>query len=189
MKLYKHKSYEKYKDSQIVKNVNKLDNVWVSQKEIKYLISNVSKCIGHVKSGICHGVRNGWEVKKLREAFPDANIIGTDISHTAKNFENIIQWDFHDCKDEWVSKFDFIYSNSFDHAYDPYKCLDAWMMCLSKNGICYIHYEFLNKHYDSADCFSASKQELKELFRTKYDIFSCKIFSSNRVIFGLKNRE
>lgn len=35
---------------------------------------------------------------------------------------------------------DFVYSNSFDHSYDPEKCLNAWMSCLKKGGICILEH-------------------------------------------------
>ena len=40
----------------------------------------------------------------LNKIIPNSNIIGTDISTTALNFENSIQWDFHDQKEEWIGK-------------------------------------------------------------------------------------
>jgi hypothetical protein len=43
-------------------------------------------------------------------------------------------------KPEWVGAVDFIYSNSFDHTYDPQKCLDAWVSCLTRCGVCVIEH-------------------------------------------------
>ena len=39
-----------------------------------------------------------------------------------------------------IEAVDFIYSNSFDHSYDSEKCLDAWMSCLKKGGICILEH-------------------------------------------------
>ena len=73
-----------------------------------------------------------------------SKVIGTEISETAAQFENTIQWDFHDVKPEWLASVDFIYSNSFDHSFDPGKCLSAWMSCLKPGGICLL--EHTNAH-------------------------------------------
>lgn len=50
----------------------------------------------------------------FNNAIPNSSIIGTDISDNALNFKNTIIHDFHDVKKEWISYFDFIYSNSLD---------------------------------------------------------------------------
>ena len=71
-------------------------------------------------------------------------MIGTEISPTATQFPNTIQWDFHDVKPEWISAADFIYSNSFDHSYDPEKCLSNWMSCIRSGGICVIEHTDLH---------------------------------------------
>ena len=51
-----------------------------------------------------------------------------------------IQWDFHKTKDEWIDSVDFIYSNSFDHSYDPEGCLNAWMGCVRPGGLCILEH-------------------------------------------------
>src|SRR5262249_40309486 len=62
----------------------------------------------------------------------------------AKAFPNTIEWDFHETKPEWIDAVDFIYSNAFDHSYDPEKCLNAWMSCVRQGGICIL--EHTDKH-------------------------------------------
>jgi hypothetical protein len=37
---------------------------------------------------------------------------------------------------DWLAKVDFIYSNSFDHSYDPEKCLNTWIDSLRIGGLC-----------------------------------------------------
>ena len=61
-------------------------------------------------------------------------------SKTATEFPNTIQWDFHEVKPEWVNSVDFIYSNSFDHSYDPERCLNAWMSCIRPGGFCFLEH-------------------------------------------------
>ena len=38
-------------------------------------------------------------------------------------------------REEWVGKWNMIYSNSFDHSYDPEKCLRTWTDQLTEDGI------------------------------------------------------
>ena len=45
-----------------------------------------------------------------------------------------VQHDFHEQKKEWVDHFDILYSNSFDHSYDPWKCIKTWGDQLKQGG-------------------------------------------------------
>merc|ERR1711920_1130260 len=67
-------------------------------------------------------------------------VLGTEISDTAEQFPNTIQWDFHNAKAEWLSAADFIYSNSLDHAFDPLRALTQWMRCLQPRGVLFLEH-------------------------------------------------
>jgi SAM-dependent methyltransferase len=171
MKLYKHESYEEYVEAQKIKNHRKLDRTFASPGVLNQIIEDIRKNIPNTKFGICHGVRNGWEVEYFRKEL-GIEVIGTEISDTATRFDNVIEWDFHNVKDEWIGSVDFIYSNSFDHSFDPELALQKWMSCLNTNGRLYI--EWTTSHNvpvknDAADCFSASIEEYKELISDKYE--------------------
>lgn len=70
---------------------------------------------GEAKTVLCHGTRNEKEQKLFLKKYPNAEIVGTEISHTAKDFPLTVQWDFHDIKDEWIGKFFIFFKgrNSF----------------------------------------------------------------------------
>jgi len=131
--------YEYYKKVQIEGNKKKLDKTWVKKENIKQLADYIKKRIPNIQNGICHGTRQGKEQKWFRD-FLDADVIGTEISDTANQFENTLEWDFHEVKVEWIGKIDFIYSNSFDHSYNPELCLNNWMTCISPNGFCILEH-------------------------------------------------
>tara|TARA_Y100000591_G_C21717546_1_gene636923 strand:- start:319 stop:1011 length:693 start_codon:yes stop_codon:yes gene_type:complete len=137
--IYKYKNYTEYKDTQVYYNKLKISHVWADELNLKLISeyifnhSNQKKLIG-----ICHGSRNGYEQKKFKELIKDSIVFGTDISETAKNYEDSIIWDFHDAKKEWENNFDFIYSNSLDQSYDPKKALETWINQLNTNGMLFI---------------------------------------------------
>ena len=131
--------YERYRRVQEEGNKRKLDKVWVIEKNIEFLAHYLKKRLGSVPFGICHGTRRGLEQEWFRK-YLGADVIGTEISETATQFPHTIQWDFHKVKAEWINKVDFIYSNSFDHSYDPRKCLKAWMSCIRPGGYCIIEH-------------------------------------------------
>ncbi len=135
--------YKKYKKIQQEGNKNKIGNVWVIEENIEFLSDYIRNTIGQPKFGLCHGTRRGKEQEWFRK-YLTCEVIGTEISDTATEFPYTIQWDFHETKPEWIDSVDFIYSNSFDHSYDPEKCLNAWMSCVRKGGLCII--EHSNAH-------------------------------------------
>lgn len=140
--------YEKYKKIQIEGNKNKIESVWVLEENIKFLSDYIKDNIRDVKLGICHGTRRGKEQEWFRK-YLHTDVIGTEISDTATQFPNTIQWDFHEIKEEWINNVDFIYSNSFDHSYNPKKCLDNWMKCVNQNGVCIL--EHTSEHVSATE--------------------------------------
>ena len=175
MKYIDAKNHDEYVNAQINTNKRKLNNIWITDNEIDKIVNYINIHNIVVKHGVCHGVRNGYEVAKFNELL-EGSIFGTEISDTATQFENVIEWDFHKIKDEWVDNFQFIYSNSIDHSYNFELCLDQWMKTLTKDGCCFIEWseDIINPH-TIADCFGISFNDLIELINRKYraaDTFS-----------------
>jgi hypothetical protein len=131
--------YERYRQTQIEGNKKKIDNVWAKEENIAFLSSYIKSRIGQINFGICHGTRRGREQEWFGK-YLGCRVIGTEISDTAGQFPNTVQWDFHDTMPEWLDSVDFIYSNSFDHSYDPEKCINSWLACLKKGGICILEH-------------------------------------------------
>ena len=146
--------YEKYRQIQIAGNKNKIENVWVLEDNVSFLSDYIRKNIATVEFGICHGTRNGKEQEWFRK-YLNTDVLGTEISDTAEQFPNTIQWDFHDLKNEWLNNVDFIYSNSFDHSYDQKKCLDTWMSCIKKGGFCILEHSSGHVQASELDPFGA----------------------------------
>ena len=126
-KIYKYKNYDEYKNTQIFFNKQKIDKVWADENTLKIVCNFLKENIKPEKiKGLCHGSRNGFEQKCFINEIPSAEVIGTDISETANDYDNSIVHDFHDEKKEWIENFDFVYSNSLDQSYDPEKALNTW---------------------------------------------------------------
>lgn len=144
--LYEYKDsngdfdYERYRKIQEDGNKRKIGCSWVSEDEVTFLSSYILKKVGVPTFGICHGTRRGLEQAWFSKHLNNIEVIGTEISETAKDFPNTVHWDFHEINNEWTNKADFIYSNSFDHSYNPEKALCAWMDSLKKNGVCIIEH-------------------------------------------------
>jgi len=166
VKLFEHRDYDHYRDAQVATNVAKLDLTWVTEEEVQFLSEYILKTMPNAHRGLCHGVRNNTE-SRLFEKFMGvkASILGTDISPTVVQYGGT-QWDFHERNPEWEGVFDFVYSNSLDHAYDPEKAIRAWLDAIHPYGVVIIQWvkgghEF--KGVIESDCFSASLEEYKDL--------------------------
>lgn len=134
MKIYKYDNYDDYVEAQTEANVIKINNVWVK----KSTIAQIHKMQPFASRILCHGTRNAAEQNFFKSFYPAAEILGTEISHTATKFPMTIQHDFHE--DMNNGTWDIIYSNSFDHAYDPEKALTAWKKQLTSGGSIYLEH-------------------------------------------------
>jgi hypothetical protein len=196
MPVYKYKNYDEYKRIQIEGNKKKLSFCWANRDDIRMLAEYISpklpkeeKCTapyvcakakglkcGTIRFcawqrrggfGLCHGTRQGKEQEWFRK-FLDIEVIGTEISPTATQFPHTILWDFHNVKPEWVGNVDFIFSNSFDHTYKPARCLDAWMKCVKKGGVCIIEWSKAAVPVTKLDPYGGNLEQYKHLIRAKY---------------------
>ena len=142
MKLYKYKNYDEYVKSQRKACEKKHKNVWVNEENIKFLCDILQE--RKPVFGICHGVRQGFEQQYFKKYLKNAEVIGTEIGETTA--PNTIQWDFNKENPEWLGKCDFVYSNSFDHSYDPKQTIKTWANQLKKGGLLIIEYDRQNEH-------------------------------------------
>jgi hypothetical protein len=173
MKIYKYNNHEEYVAAQVEANVRKLHNVWVDKQTIKHIASVQSTA----QRILCHGTRNAAEQKYFQEFFPDATIIGTEISHTADEFPMTVQWDFHNINQDWVGNFDIVYSNAIDHSYDPTTVLTTWRDQLNNDGRLYIEHGYAETENYSrpSDPLEIHDEEIRylvsDLGMTLVDIF------------------
>jgi hypothetical protein len=159
-------NYDDYVAAQCKTNLVKRERVWVHDRELETLASAIRSVVPQPRFGLCHGVRNGAEVRRLRELL-GCEVWGTEISPSASDYDYVIQWDFHQVRPEWLGTCDFVYSNSLDHSYDPAACLTAWLSCLSPQGRCFLHWSNEHDHTDfgknGSDCFQATRAGYRQL--------------------------
>ena len=105
--LHEYKSYKEYRDLQIYHNKRKINKVFADRHTLTRVgntLLNLFNDDDQIK-GICHGSRNGFEQNFLNDFSNKIKVIGTDISDTAKDYENSIQWDFHDQNKDYLKHF------------------------------------------------------------------------------------
>ena len=146
--------YERYRQVQTAGNKEKLGQTWAVEENIAFLSDYLAKHLGKVEFGLCHGTRQGKEQAWFKK-YLKCDVLGTEISDTAGQFPDTIQWDFHEVKPEWLGAAGFVYSNSFDHSYDPEKCLQAWMSCVKPGGLCILEQSDVDECSSELDPFGA----------------------------------
>lgn len=159
--LYAYDSAEEYVAAQVEANRRKLDRTWAREANMVFLAGWLREHVEPLRFGLCHGTRRGAEQRWLMEHLPGCRVLGTEISDTAEQFPDTIRWDFHEVKDEWLGACDFVYSNSWDHARDPERCIRAWMSCLRPGGVCVL--EHTPRHAEGADAADPFKASLPAL--------------------------
>jgi len=158
--------YEQYRKAQVRANKKKIEWQWTTDPAIKFLAKNIVRILGKSpKHGLCHGTRRGLEQQSFAKHIPGCKVLGTEISDTADQFPHTIQWDFHDVKPEWVGKFDFVYSNSWDHSYDPVKLFSAWMSELRPGGICLLEHTRSQWRVSESDPLGMTVKQLTMLLK------------------------
>ena len=154
VKIHKYKDYNEYRETQIFYNKKKIDKVWADEitlEKISDLLKDRIKT--SIIKGICHGSRNGFEQNFFNEKKDGFEVIGTDISDTAKDYKNSVIHDFHNEKKEWINNFDFVYSNSLDQSFDPKKALEVWLNQIKEKGFIII------EHSDQHGVISSGKMD------------------------------
>lgn len=190
MRQHKFPDYETYVARQVAHNKCFWGHTWVKRERIVMIAAYLQDELGAVKSGLCHGTRSGKEQQWFGEAL-GAEVLGTELSDNATEWPNQIQWDFHEVKPEWIGKMDFVYSNSIDHAFDPWKAIDAWMKCLRPGGLCCIEFS-KQAHGDhtinALDCFGATIPEMRKALSDRYGLHHELVVNEDHVVFVLKQK-
>jgi hypothetical protein len=187
-RLRRFACYEEYVHTQSRANSAKTKCTGVTRAEIASVADAIRQRIGDPRFGLCHGVRNAWEVEEFSREFFECVIVGTDIAKTASRFGAVI-WDFHEINPSWTGRADFVYSNSLDHAYDPTKAIEAWRDALRPGGLMIVHWSQMHNRKcfgaHGADCFQSTRIGYLELLTSL--ISNVEIFevaeNQNRCVF------
>jgi hypothetical protein len=173
VKLLTYSDYNEYKDIQIAANRLKFRSVWVEDAELIRIAHYVCDQVPDARRGVCHGVRNGYEVQRLRSLLPRVDLEGTDIAESADRVPHCMTWDMHDVRADWIGSLDVMYSNSWDHSYNPALLFQRWSECLSPTGRLFLSYSDLHSDRgvsrgSKTDPFGCSCDELIRILQWNF---------------------
>lgn len=163
MKKYQYKDYDEYITTQIETTERKIGRVWARQDSIDIIARFLKKKKFKPLVGMCHGARTGEEIGFFKRHFKKCLIYGTDIAPVCKS-DDVILWDFNNTKESWIGRFDFLYSNSWDHLYDPKVGFKIWLKQVKRGG--YLILEHSEQHIDKkVDIVDSCGMKLSELVK------------------------
>ena len=120
MEIHKYKDYAEYVKWQIKTNMSKRGWVYVRESTIE----QIAKDRPLATMIMCHGTRAAAEQQYFKKYLPNAEILGTEIGDA--NYPMTVKHDFNFQKEEWLGKYDIVYSNCIDHSIDPKATLKTW---------------------------------------------------------------
>ena len=193
MKLLTFKTYEKYIKAQERTLRRRGIGPYFTDMEISLICQWLEPHLVGIDRvmGVCHGARNGLEVDEFKKHLLDSVVFGTDLfpfsgrSEAHRGKSDVVKYDFSVRNSEWVGVFDFVYTNSLDHARDPVATLEVWMEQLKPGGYLFVQWA-VSGHVEvkQGDCFGAYLCEYMDLMNNagvlKELIYStCTIQSDN----------
>lgn len=136
-------SYQEYLERQIYRAESKWgrkhDFDEIFKQQLRLTIDEVKDHIGYPEKICCMGCRQGTEVFEFKEKFPRAEVHGVDITENIKSIKThldviIEMQDFNKLPEDWADRFDLVFSNSIDHAFDPATTFKEWKRVTKPGG-------------------------------------------------------
>lgn len=117
----------------------------IFKQTLRLTIDQVDDYIKNSRDICCMGCRQGTEVFEFKERYPNAKVHGIDITKNIDTIKthlsvHIELQDFNKLPDDWDNKFDLVFSNSIDHAFNPTETLQEWYRVTRDDG--YLLIEF-----------------------------------------------
>jgi len=169
--LFRYPDYDTYREIQKEGNRRKINWQFVPQSHINLCAEFIEDMVGPVTFGICHGTRSGAEQAWFAQALSgDPDVIGTEISDNATDFPKTVRWDFHDANPDWEGLADFVYSNSWDHAFEPLRAFSSWLQSLRSGGVMLLDHTagHVARKANQLDSFGIKRGRLQRLLRTEF---------------------
>ena len=165
MKVHKYSNYNEYVRCQVAGNTAKKHRVWAVEENIAAICDYLRPL--EPATGICHGTRGGYEQSWFMKYLTDCAVLGTEIGDASA--PHTIKMDFNDEHESMIGTADFIYSNSYDHAFDPRHTINVWARQLRPGGCIILEWDKRNEHtgqvglpVNKLDCVSMTFDELCE---------------------------
>jgi SAM-dependent methyltransferase len=108
-------------------------------------------------------------LKKYNFAISNVHVHSLDI---APDSEADYVQDFNSFSEDWTSKWDFIYSNSLDHAMVPTDAFREWVRILKPGGVMIVGFDLNlgSEEVNSTDCCSFTREQVVDFIENEKNI-------------------
>ena len=104
-------------------------------------------------------------MKHLRaEGSETGSVIGSELA-PGKFDPLTFEHDFNTVREEWLGRFSFIYSNSFDHSFDPEVTLKTWGDQLHPKGVIVLEHTRMHVKPSKTDPTGGKIADYEALFK------------------------
>jgi hypothetical protein len=167
MKRYDIDDYQEYVKIQQKRALSKWSaKTFLGQaSHFRKLMNDIYVIIGKMKDICCMGIRNGNEYFAFQKLdnFNGSNIYGVDIcGEVTAVGKNCYVYDFNKLPKDWSDKFNMVYSNSLDHAFNVEETLNEWHRVVKNNG--YIVLTLSRAKNTKSDLYSFEKDDVNTMF-------------------------
>ena len=170
--IYKNEdAYKKYLEIQKNAFERKIENQWETEENIYLLSSYLNQKYDKKLDGVCHGTRTGKEQEWFNKFLNhNSYVFGTDIGSNLEKYPNTIYFDMNVDNLEWKNKCYIIYSNSWDHSFNPHSMFKNWLSHLKTGGVLILNHTATHdpknfKSVSETDPIAISAIELENLFK------------------------
>ena len=173
MKVYNYGGgYDAYLDVQRRTTTRKRRRQWATRGDMEFVASALVDHGYQTTSGICHGTRSGREQRWLMESLVKLGevpgmVIGSELHPDGVREADPLTFehDFNKVRDDWVGRFSFVYSNSFDHAFDPAETLSVWAGQLRRGGVIILEHSRSHVRTSASDPTGGTIQDYHRLIK------------------------
>ncbi len=172
------KNYDDYRNTQIHRSAKKWNSISFEPALLHDRLDECTEYLKGVETICCMGIRGGqynegneMVLFRHRREFINSSVVGVDICPQVANvIGKTFCHDFNKLPDKgWENRFDLIYSNSLDHAYDVSETLKGWAKALKPRGHLLLD---LSKaaNIGGGDIYQFEKADALELAGSAFDL-------------------
>lgn len=115
---------------------------------------------------LCLGTRNNYEPDRIAALLLEKKVKAYSCDIGAASEADYL-FDFNGFPKEWVNKWDVIFSNAIDHAFDATAAFFEWLRITRSYGILILEINTKLKKPNEADCCTFNETHLDEFFKQR----------------------
>jgi len=162
--------YEDYYNAQVKRHGAKL---YKKRKELHYVqcADGIIDLVNENSEMICIGTRNNHERDVWRKSMGPKNVRVFSLDIAPLSGADFIM-DFNCLPEDWINKWDILFSNSLDHALDASDTFNKWLNVVKPNGLIIVGFDRGANEISESDCCKFDSSAVDKFMKEDNDNFS-----------------